>query len=182
MKNLLKELLRNFSLAATPLLLIAAAILALMPLLPLLRMPLERERRAVLEARKELRRANEENQRRAEALSGYWLMRRMAIRQPEENVAVFLRERIENAATKAGLLSRTMGNVRRVELTSEAALYEVSFSADGKIGEVVEFLVSLSADTPRVYWRTLTIKSSAGGILSLTGTMCALNLLGGNAE
>ena len=151
----------------------------LQPGLPLTQMSLDRERRAIDDIDSTIRSAVAENRRAAEDLSRLWEMRSTAMNQSEPAGMVLFRERVESAATAAGLRSRTSGNVRRVDLVGNALFFEVSFSADGRTAEVVAFLASLVNDKPRVYWRTLNIKPVQGapGLLNITGTLCALNFI-----
>ena len=151
----------------------------LQPGLPLTQMSLDRERRAIDDINAAIRSAVAENRRAAEELSRLWEMRSTAMNQSEPAGMVLFRERVESAATAAGLRSRTSGNVRRVDLVGNALFFEVSFSADGRTAEVVAFLASLVNGKPRVYWRTLNIKPIQGapGLLNITGTLCALNFI-----
>ncbi len=160
-------------LALTLLLLGGAVWVGCFPL-QLMQRSLQRERAAIQKTVEKIHAANERNRKSVAALAGLWEMRALAMRQSEQTGTVLFRERIEKTAAKVGLRSRTMGNVRRIDLAENMILFEVSFSADGNTAELVAFLNSLYTDAPRIYWRTLGIKSGAGNILNLTGTMCAL--------
>ena len=180
MNHLVRRRLNDFlPLLVTGALFVFSVWALLRPGLPLTQMSLDRERRAIDAIDSAIGTAVAENRRAAEDLSRLWEMRSTAMNQSEPAGMVLFRERVESAATAAGLRSRTSGNVRRVDLVGNAIFFEVSFSADGRTAEVVAFLASLVNDKPRVYWRTLNIKPVQGvpGLLNITGTLCALNFI-----
>ena len=163
--------------ALTAALVLFALIALFLPKLPLTELPLQRERSAIAETIAAIEETRTANQDAVTQLAPLWEMRATALQEGAANGMVLFRERIEKAAGAAGLQSRNMGNVRQVDLTSDVALFEVSFSADGKTAELVAFLKSLYAEKPRLYWRTIAIKpNTTGNTLNLTGTLCVLSI------
>ena len=163
--------------ALTAALVLFALIALFMPKLPLTELPLQREREAIANTIAEIESTRTANQEAVTKLAPFWEMCGSAMQESEANGMVLFRERIEKAAGSAGLQSRNMGNVRQVDLTNSVALFEVSFSADGKTAELVAFLKSLYAEKPRLYWRTIAIKpNTTANTLNLTGTLCVLSI------
>jgi len=146
--------------------------------LPLTQLRLTQLDRELRDTATAINRMVETNAESLSKLSSLLEVRNTAIAEAPEQAAVLFRERIEKAATGAGLRSRTMGVVRRSELIPSVVLLEVNFSADGKTGELVVFLESLYRDRPRLYWKTINIKPNnlaAPEFITISGTLTAVS-------
>lgn len=68
------------------------------------------------------------------------------------------REQLEKAAAASGLQLRSASEIRESKLTEQLHLWELSFTATGGTAELVELCRFLSTRSPRLYWRTLSIR------------------------
>ena len=145
--------------------------------LPLMDIHLERLRGKIQADRREVKQLLANNARMMRDLAPYWAMNDGALKAASERDAMLLfRERLESAASKSGIQSRNMSNVQKLSITEHLTLLEVTFSADGKTAELVEFLRSLSQDRPVLYWKTVSIKP-VQETLTVSGTLCVLCIL-----
>jgi len=169
--------------AVAVLLLIGAFWLLFSPYLPLTQMPLSTLRRSNESMAAEIQKIKMENSLLNMNLAAFEEMRSSAMTQQEQPGTVAFRERIDAAALKAGLRSRTTGNVRCMEVENEAMVFEVTLSADGTTSEIITFLDSLDSEKPKVYWRTLSIlPSGSGEFLNISGTLAALSFPEGGIQ
>lgn len=78
-----------------------------------------------------------------------------------EDGAFVLRERLDNAATKSQLSVRTVGDIQVREIVPESLkVYEVNFVAESSLKAFLSLVKDFENVTPRVYWRSLTLRSN----------------------
>ncbi len=175
--------LRKYMPMVPVVLLLAAAIWVVamsQPYLPLGSFRIRQEKEAIARTSRSIEQALSSNQALANELSALAEIRDYAIQLPDKAAAVLFRERLEKGISEAGLRTRTMGDVRKIDIAENIFLFEVTFSADGQIGELTRLMDTLYRDKPRVYWKNITIKPNAltqPEFISVTATLSALGFV-----
>ena len=100
----------------------------------------------------------------------------------DKNGALILRERFDNACSKSGVTIRTVGDIQKREIeVDELVIYEVNFSAEATLKELLSLLTEFEKQLPRIYWRTLTIRPNINrevDLLNISGTITMLAIGG----
>ena len=100
----------------------------------------------------------------------------------DKNGALILRERFDNACSKSGVTIRTVGDIQKREIeVDELIIYEVNFSAEATLKELLALMTDFEKQLPRIYWRTLTIRPNINrevDLLNISGTITMLAIGG----
>lgn len=122
-----------------------------------------------------------ENSRLRQDLSLMPALRRGAISAKQNGVLV-LRERFDSACSKSGITIRTVGDIqKKEEETGELVIYEVNFSAEATLKELLSLMTDFEKRLPRIYWRSLTIRPYINrnvDLLNVSGTIAMLAIGG----
>lgn len=143
---------------------------------------ISRQRRGIEQTIHDIERLAHENHQLKGALLPMEAIRQGACRINQDG-ATLLRERLDNATTKAQITLRAMGEIRKNNLTEdELEFYEVSFSTECTLKEFLIFTQELEKPASRLYWRNLTLRANTTGhndLLSLSGSVVLIALGGG---
>ena len=100
----------------------------------------------------------------------------------DKNGALILRERFDNACSKSGVTIRTVGDIQKREIEAdELVIYEVNFSAEATLKELLALMIDFEKQLPRIYLRSLTIRPNINrniDLLNISGTITMLALGG----
>ena len=101
--------------------------------------------------------------------------------------SVILRERLDNAAAKSQILTRTVGDIQKRVIAEESLmLYEVNFTAECTLKEFITLVNEFENNVPRVYWRSLTMRPNISHkdneLLILSGTVAIVALEAKNEQ
>ena len=100
----------------------------------------------------------------------------------DKNGALILRERFDNACSKSGVTIRTVGDIQKREIeVDELIIYEVNFSAEATLKELLALMTDFEKQLPRIYWRSLTIRPNMNrdvDLLNISGTITLLAIGG----
>lgn len=133
-----------------------------------------------------IRKGKLENQHLLDGLKPMTQIRRSAIPITADG-SLFLRERLDGAATKSQISIRTVGDIqKRVVSEDSLILWEVNFTAECTLKEFLSLVREFEDKTPRIYWRTLTLRPNVlpkdRELLILSGTVALIALEAPNEQ
>ena len=75
--------------------------------------------------------------------------------------SLILRERLDGAAASSQMLIRTVGDIQKRVISEDSLiLWEVNFTAECTLKEFLSLVAEFEEKTPRIYWRTLTLRAN----------------------
>lgn len=119
---------------------------------------IQNKRDAIQRITQKIDRSVQMNSQIKKELRPFHLLRSTAIQSPFSQAPAIFRERIEKAANVSNLKIRSMSDIRRTDIAEGLFSYELNFSADVQISELLQFMNFLYTETPRVYWKNFTIR------------------------
>lgn len=100
----------------------------------------------------------------------------------DKNGALILRERFDNACSKSGITIRTVGDILKRDIDGEELIiYEVNFSAEATLKELLALMTGFEKQLPHIYWRSLTIRPNMNrdvDLLNISGIITMLAIGG----
>ena len=93
-------------------------------------------------------------------------------KRPDE----LMRQKIEESAKHAGLVIKSLSDIRKQNISKDICGWEINLMAEGALKQTVAFLADLEKATPAFYWpqcniRPANINVGGGAMLTLNGTL-----------
>lgn len=95
---------------------------------------------------------------------------------------VFMRQKLEELAKHAGLVVKSLSDIRKQSIVKGICSWEADVMVEGDLKQVAAFLSELAASKPAFYWQLCNLRPAgpnAGNILVSNGTLKLLGSDGG---